>query len=356
MRHRDNHETEPAHAPSPADLRVLAERAAAPVFWPLRLQRHLARPGLAGSLVAAAFLLLAWVAAGGWRADALQPGRMGEALFFALSLGLIVELAALIPRAAQDDLDALAGELTVDRPLLDRLRAALVRYPARDVAVNASIGLAFGVLHVLLTGSGQAVLSGDPVAGVMALGTLALWAMMMQTGPVLVANARVFASLGRNAARVEPLLLDRLRPFATAAMRPMFLVMVLLAAYPLMLLGAGALTATTAIGPVATACLALAAVWLPLRGLRQRIIEARGLYLARLDAAIAAALQAGDSFGAPTEPQRLEALIALRSRLQATASLPIGLGGLGRALLYLALPVATWGGKGFAEALLNWLF
>ena len=352
----DTLETGPAHAPSSAELRDLAERAATPVFWPLRLQRRLARPGLAGSLIAVAFLLLAWVAVGGWRADALQPGLVGEALFFALSLGLIVELAALIPRAAQKDLDVLAGELTVDPPLLDRLRAAVVSYPARDVAVNALIGLAFGVLHVVLTGSGQAVLSGDPVAGVMALGTLALWAMMMQTGPLLVANARVFASLGRSAARVEPLVLDRLRPFATAAMRPMFLVMVLLAAYPLMLLGAGALTATAAIGPVATACLALAAVWLPLRGLRQRIIAARGLHLARLDAAIAAALRAGDRFGAPAEPQRLEALIVLRNRLQATASLPIGLGGLGRALLYLALPVATWGGKGFAEALLNWLF
>ena len=51
-----------------------------------------------------------------------------------------------------------------------------------------------------------------------------------------------------------------------------------------------------------------------------------------------------------------EALIALRTRVQATPSLPIGLGGIGRGLVYLSLPVATWGGKGFAEALLNRLF
>jgi len=51
----------------------------------------------------------------------------------------------------------------------------------------------------------------------------------------------------------------------------MLLVMVLLATYPLMLLGTEGLQASAAIGPVATALLALAVVWLPLRGLRARM-------------------------------------------------------------------------------------
>ena len=349
-------ETVRAVAPPSTELLHLAERTDTPVFWPLRLQRRLARPGLAGSIVATAFLLMFWAAAGGWREDALRTELVGEALFFALSLGLIIELAALIPRSAQDDLRALAGELTIDKALRKRLHAALIRYPSGDVVANTAIGLAIGVIHALLTETGWAALSGDPAAGVLALGTLALWAMMVQTGSLLVANARIFALLGRSAVRVEPLLIERLRPFASAAMRPMLLVILLLAAYPLMLFGPGELTATTAIGPIATILLALAAVWLPLRGLRQRILEARSQQLACIEAAIAAALQSLDRFSAPTDPQRLEALIALRSRLHAAPSLPIGLGGIGRGLLYLTLPVATWGGKGFAEALLNRLY
>lgn len=337
-------------------LQRLGDRADAPVFWPLRLQQRRALPGLAGSIVAVSFLLLAWAAAGGGHLASLDTGQLGEALFFALSLGLIIELAALIPRAAQGDLDALASELTIEQAHVARLKAALIRYPTGDVAVNASIGLAIGVMHVALLGSGWAAVSGDPLTLVLALGTVALWGMMVQTGTLFVANARLFAQLGRSGVRVEILMLDRLRPFASAALRPMLLVMVLLAAYPLMLLGTEGLKASAAIGPVATALLALAVVWLPLRGLRARIREARAQQIKRVDAAIADALRAVDKHGVPDQPQQLEALIGLRNRVLAAPALPVGLGGIGRGLLYLALPVVTWGGKGFAEGLLNWLF
>ncbi len=337
-------------------LQRLGDRADAPVFWPLRLQQRHALPGLAGSIVAVSFLLLAWAAAGGVHLASLDTGQVGEALFFALSLGLIFELAALIPRAAQGDLDALASELTIEQSHIERLKAALIRYNTGDVAVNSTIGLAIGVLHVAMLGPGWAALSDDPLAIVLALGTVALWAMMVQTGTLFVANARLFARLGRSGVRVEILMLDRLRPFASAALRPMLLVMVLLAAYPLMLLGTAGLEASAAIGPVATAFLALAVVWLPLRGLRARIREARAQQIRRVDAAIAQALRIVDKHGVPEQLQRLEALIGLRNRVLAAPALPVGLGGIGRGLLYLALPVVTWGGKGFAEGLLNWLF
>jgi hypothetical protein len=50
---------------------------------------------------------------------------------------------------------------------------------------------------------------------------------------------------------------------------------------------------------------------------------------------------------------RLEALLALRNRLGQAPVLPLAIPGLWRALLYLALPLATWSGKGIAEAALN---
>ena len=342
--------------PAADSLIPFAERAEAAVFWPVWLRQRLAAPGLVGTTVAAAFLLAVWVAAGGGRSGALQTEIVGEALFFALSLGLIMELAALIPRSAQDDLDVLARELTIDDTLRKRLHSALVRDPVSDVAVNTAVGIALGAMHVALTEPGWSGLTGDPVAALLAIGTMALWAMMVQTGSLLVENARLFAALGRTAVRVDVLSPDRLRPFATVALRPMLLVMVLLAAYPLMLLGSDGLGPATAIGPVATTFLALLAVWLPLRGLAGRIREARASRLSQLDAAIAAGLLTADAHGAPADPQRLEALVALRARLRTAPSLPIGLGGIGRALTYLALPIATWGGKGFAEGLLNHLF
>ena len=338
---------------APANLIPLAMRADEAVFWPVWLRQRLALPGFVGATVAAAFLLAVWIAAGARGLGELPTETVGEALFFALSLGLIMELAALIPRSAQDDLDVLASDLTIDDALRQRLHSALIRYPASDVAVNAAMGGALGAVHVALTGPGWSGLKGDPVAALLAIATLALWAMMVQTGSLLVVNARLFASLGRTAVRVEVLSPDKLRPFAAVALRPMLLVMVLLAAYPLMLLGSDGLGPISAIGPVATTLLALAAVWLPLRGLAGRIRDARDARLSQLDAAIAAVLQTADVHGAPADPERLEALIALRARVRAAPSFPIGLGGVGRALAYLAIPVATWGGKGFAEALLN---
>ena len=147
--------------PAAKALIPFAARAEAAVFWPVWLRRRLPVPGLVGTTVAAAFLLAVWVAAGAWREGVLQTELVGEALFFALSLGLILELAALIPRLAQDDLDVLAPELTIDDILKQRLRSALVRYPAGDVVVNAAIGLALGAVHVALMGPGWSGLSGD---------------------------------------------------------------------------------------------------------------------------------------------------------------------------------------------------
>lgn len=348
--------TTQAESEAPDSLVRLAERAEAALFWPVWLRQRLAVPGLIGGTVGAAFLLAVWVAAAGERPGALQAEIMGEALFFALSLGLIMELAVLIPQSAQRDLDVLASELTIDETLRRRLQTALIRYPAVDLAVNAVIGIVIGAVHVSLMEPGFLGLAGNPVATLLAIGTMALWTMMVQTGSLLVANAQLFASLGRTAVRVEIFAPDRLRPFAIVALRPMFLVMALVAAYPLMLLGSDELSATAAIGPIATTFLALAAVWVPLRGLAGRIREARAQRLSQLDGAIAAATQTVDAHGAPSDPRRLEALVALRTRVQATSSLPIGLGGIGRGLVYISLPVATWGGKGFAEALLNRFF
>ncbi len=345
-------EAPPAGQGFSGPLAIQAARADAPRFWPLRLQRI---PAAAGLCTAMGLLVLFWGLAGPeW--PPMDMADAGTSLFFALSLALLLELAALIPRAAQRDFDVLAPALSLDGAQRSRLRRALVRYERGALWLNGLIGIVVGIGHVALTGGGWGAAMRDPLELAFAFCTLALWGLMAQTGSVLVANALLFAELGQRNARVDILAIDRLRPFATAALRPMLLIMSLLAAYPLMLLDADAVTLETAIGPVATALLALAAVWLPLRGLARRIAMARQAALARIDTDVAAIWAGAAPHSAPADVMRLEALLALRTRILAAPALPLGTGGIGRGLVYLSLPLVTWGGKGFAEAILDRIF
>jgi hypothetical protein len=194
-------------------------------------------------------------------------------------------------------------------------------------------------------GTGAGALPGFSVA------TVVLWSLMFQTGAVLVVNARLFAALGTDAAKVEPFAPQKLFPFVQAALRPMLLIMSLLAAYPLMLLATPDWGISTLVGPVATLLLALASVWFPLRGLAVRLRIARDEALARVEDEISREWSGGAGGTAPAE--RLEALLALRDRLRQAPALPLAVPGLWRALLYLALPLATWSGKGIGEAVLD---
>lgn len=325
-----------------------AERADAPLFWPVRLRRWLGPPGLAGMALALALLaaILALDHPGGVAGTLATPDlvALGRALFFALSLGLLIEFAAHIPLSAQRDLDALASELTLTVPQQARLRAALIRQEGQQTALYAALGGAAGLVHGW-AGLGLTTLPGA------ALGTVLLWSLMVQTGAQLVMNAQLFARLGAEAIRPDPLMPQRLYPLVRAALRPMLLIMSLLAAYPLTLLATPGWNADNLVGPAATLALALASVWFPLRGLAGGMRQARDEALARVNAAIAlgwAALEQDCS-----SASRVEALLALRDRLNRAPRLPLALPGLARALAYLAIPLATWSGKGLGEALLD---
>ena len=330
---------------------ALAHRARAPVFWPVWLRRAVRLPGLAGLATGLGVLALILVLDHpGGIAGALaapQPLAWGRALFFALSLALLVEFAAHIPLAAQGDLEALGGELTLSAAERARLSAALVGQEGWVTAAYAGLGAVLGLVH-----AGFGV--GFTAAPGVALGTVLLWSLMVQTGVQLVGNAQLFAALGAQATRPAPLAPERLYPFVRAALRPMLLIMSLLAAYPLMLLARPGWALDTLVGPLATLALALAAVWFPLRGLAAGMARAREAALARVDAALAGAWEGleRDTGG----PERLEALLALRERLRRAPGLPLAVPGVAKAMLYLALPLATWTGKGFGEAVLNRIF
>lgn len=343
---------DPMTEPAPGTLPGAHDsRAGAALFWPVRLRLWHGLPGLSGTVLALVILLalLALDHPGGLGQAIASPDpvALGRALFFALSLGLLVEFAAHIPLAAQRDLDALTGDLTLDEPERERLRAALIRQDGWLTAGYAAGGAALGLIHAWAgVGPGEA-------PGV-ALGTVLLWSLMVQVGLQLVMNAQLFAALGAHATLPDPLAPERLYPFVRAALRPMLLIMSLLAAYPLTLLATPGWNADNLVGPAATLALALASVWFPLRGLAGGMRRTREAAQRRVDDAIAqgwAGLERD-----PAAPARLEALLALRDRLKRAPSLPLALPGMVRALAYLALPLATWSGKGLGAALLDRLF
>jgi hypothetical protein len=223
--------TPPATEPDGSDgeLREHAARADAPLFWPVRLQRAVGGVGRIAPvlLVAVLAMLLAAEHPGGLGAVFANPDAtvIGEALFFAVTLALLIEFSGLIPRATQRDLDALSSELTLDATEQARLRDALTRrLDGKSTLLFAGIGAGLGLVHVWLGGElGTGLVSG------FALATVILWLLMFQTGAVLVTNAQLFAALGAQATRVEPFAPQRLYPFVQAALRPMLLIMSLLA-------------------------------------------------------------------------------------------------------------------------------
>lgn len=334
------------------DLDAHAARADAALFWPVRLQIWAGGVGRCGALllVVVVAALLTVEHPGGLGAVPVAPDAtvIGEALFFGVSLALLLEFAGYIPRAAQNDLEALGSELTVDAAELLRLKAALARTNGLDTLIFGGIGVGLGIVHAWL--SGDLGLEAGAITG-FGVATVILWSLKFQTGALLVANAQLFATLGSQAARVEPLSTRRLSPLVQAALRPMLLIMSLLAAYPLMLLGTPGWGASTLVGPAATLALALVAVWLPLRGLARRMRLARDDALELVESELSRAWVQLERD--PATGYRLEALLALRDRLTRAPVFPLTFSGFWRALLYLALPLATWSGKGIGEAVLD---
>lgn len=334
------------------DLDAHAARADAGLFWPVRLQTWAGGVGRCGALllVVVVAVLLAVEHPGGLGAVPVAPDPtvIGEALFFGVSLALLLEFAGYIPRAAQKDLEALGSELTIDQAEQSRLKAALTRTNGLDTLIFGGIGVGLGIVHAWL--SGDLGLEAGAITG-FGVATVILWSLMFQTGALLVANAQLFATLGSQAARVEPLSMRRLSPLVQAALRPMLLIMSLLAAYPLMLLGTPGWGVSTLVGPAATLALALVAVWLPLRGLARRMRLARDEALELVESELSRAW--AELERDPATVDGLEAMLALRDRLMRAPVFPLTFSGFWRALLYLALPLATWSGKGLGEAVLD---
>lgn len=314
------------------------------------------RPWLAGGSVAllvlmlfVALIILVHGVEAAWPMLA-NPRVAASAGFFVASLGLLAGLAQIVFPSARADLAQLTRISTAPADSLSAMSDALERMPRRSalMALPLAIGLAAG--HVWLLGPSSPYFGPQLASNVC---NVLLWVAMFQISVPLISNARLFSLLGR-CTTVNLYQPAELTAFGRAATRPCLFIIALQCAYVLLMLPDDARFALgTAIGLMVSMALVAVLFFLPLRGIRSRIRSRRREVIAALDVRLAR-LPAADADAADAESlAEAESLLALRARIKAVSSWPLGLEGVRQLLFYLVLVPLTWVGAALVEMLLE---
>jgi hypothetical protein len=174
-------------------------------------------------------------------------------------------------------------------------------------------------------------------------------------GYALVFDARFVSRLAGELHRIDLFDLRPLAPFAQQGLRGALLVLLFVGVGAAGLVGQTAVLDTALLTTVALLSIGVAALLLPVTGLRARVRaeklgQLRALR-AGLDADRAAVLARGP--GADAAAARLPGLLALEARLEAVREWPFDLPSLLRFALYVALGLGSWVGAAGVERLLD---
>lgn len=174
-------------------------------------------------------------------------------------------------------------------------------------------------------------------------------------GYALVFDARFVSRLASELRRIDLLDMQPLAPFAQQGLRGAFLVLLLVGVGAAGLVGQTPVLGTALLTAVALLSIGVAALLLPVTGLRQRVRAEKRSQLralrAGLDADRAAVLARAD--GADAAAARLPGLLALEARIEAVREWPFDLPSLLRFALYVALGLGSWLGAAGVERLLD---
>jgi hypothetical protein len=180
-----------------------------------------------------------------------------------------------------------------------------------------------------------------------------LFALLGVQSLISMRHSRVFYAAGRHHAAESLVDPSPLQPFARVGLRGSALWFGGSALASLLFVGASA-GWVVALVLVVTVGLGLASLLVPSRGIHLRIRERKRAELARVRAAIArggAALFAGSTGDA--DAARLPALIAYESRIAEVREWPFDTPTLGRFLLLLLIPLASWIGGALVERVVD---
>jgi hypothetical protein len=277
---------------------------------------------------------------------------LGPALFFGTSIALVAGMNHMLFEGAAADFLALAPLLPFDEAAAARWEAALSRESTGKQWAVTAIGIGCGLLHSYLLG-----IFGLPLVFAISqiVPTMTLWIVMFWTVPALIANAVLFARLGRLA---KP---DLLRPsrhaaFGAAALRPaLFLVGILCAYLFLIAFDRDGLSPAVLIGFTVPLMSLAIIVIMPLRGIRIGIATVRRRTLAALDARVES-IGPAELGEVPADKLReLDTLLDMRERVAQAPAWPFDLAGVRRILLYAVLPPFTWAAAALVEILIDQL-
>jgi hypothetical protein len=163
--------------------------------------------------------------------------------------------------------------------------------------------------------------------------------------------ARLFSRIGRDLAVVDVLDLAPLAPFARRGLQAVLFYVIGLSIFSLLFVGGWA-TNLAPSAPVVVVPTALVALLLPLRGVHQRIHQAKRTRLDALQAEIRrdeAEVMDRDAPGCAAAAARLPALLALRARVESTREWPLDFANWVRFVLYLAIGLGSWLGGALVE-------
>ena len=167
------------------------------------------------------------------------------------------------------------------------------------------------------------------------------------------ADARAFAALTRSISRVDLLQREELLPFTRQGLRSAVPGAIFVTFLALNLGDAGFWVAIVTLGSLVIVQNAMLLL-LPLRGIRDRLREAKRQELARIDGAIRGEPRAlaGSLIGAREAPG-LADLLAWRRFVESVPEWPVDASTLGRFALYVGIPLFSWVGAALVERMLD---
>ena len=337
--------------PAPFPQEEVRRRAEGSELWLLRAQRGSGlSPPLFGLLVG---LLVAAVVGAAGLHPAIPARDLGSfaasGAFFGVSIGMICAIMPGVFSAAVRDTERLAPITQGTPEDLALLGRALVRMAPGHAARTGIVAALLGCAHGWLLGQWSLPLV---PALLQTTGTVLMWIGMTACLAPLLMNAQLFASLGRQA-RPDLFRPELTAPFGSLALRPTLVIVGLQCAYPILFLGGdGSLAGATLLGVAAALASMTGMFFLPLRGIRQRLVALRRDTLVGLQERIEALDVVRRGIDAETdvdELRQLEQLLALRDRIAHASTWPLDIASARRVLIYVILPPLTWAAAALVE-------
>jgi hypothetical protein len=323
--------------------------------WSVRLLAAAPLPPVLSSLLGCAAIFLAYRIYC-WITGMSLEDQLAEFQILQVAMIAFTPAATVYAlRGAERDLADLAPVL---RPEAGRespgLASVLAIGPGTLRAAGAA-GFAIALGFVLSPGSwsgGRPALD-HPVFLWAAARSVAMGWLIARTLALELGIAFGFARLGRRGIAVDWLDQRSLKPFARKGLRSVLLLLLFSFGFSLFLLEPwGSFVAVPLL--IFFPLLCAAALLLPVSGVHQRLLEAKGAELSRIDAALRAEAEANLEQGAAeAQGARLSNLVAYRGLVEAANSWPFDPGVWLRFAVYVALGLGSWLGGALVDRLID---